>query len=248
MDRIEREKSMLTPIEIPQTQFDKELPVMLQRTSCGIASLYTGLRYMGYRLPDYSIFARDYVSSARYSVPTYFARTQVRGTPLDIPIDYYPSETTNDLDKANKIASSLGNGDIFHIWKKEGDSSIQPQMALSLSRGFDHRGVNPFLHQLGLPLKAEIIESSKLPDYLDPKSFILASIRQNELGYPISAKLPTQHISTHIVPILQIGEIGTTKLALFADPVFINPEDALQVRSVQSIEACMEKYTIITPE
>lgn len=248
MNKLEQEKNMLKPIEIPQTQFDKELPTILQRTSCGIASLYTGLRYLGYNLEDFPLFARDFISIGQFTVPTYYIGTNIRGMETNIPVDYLPKEDPNDELRIHSLVRSIGNGGVFQLYKKENtDKTIQPQMAFTISKGFDHRGVQPFLESLSLPLKATIYETNELPDKLEEGSIILASLRQNELGYPIAAKLPTQHISTHIVPILQIGKIGETNVALFSDPAFIDPTDALQVRDTDSLRSCTEKFTVISP-
>lgn len=248
MNKLEKQEYMLQPIEIPQTQFDKELPTILQRTSCGIASLYTGLRYLGHNLEDFPLFARDFISIGKFTVPTYYIGTNIRGLETNIPVDYITNEDSHDESRIHSLVRSIGNGGVFHLYKKENtDQTVQPQMAFTISKGFDHRGVQPFLESHSLPLKASIYETNQLPEKLDQGSIILASLRQKELGYPIAAKLPTQHISTHIVTILQIGEIGETNIALFSDPAFIDPTDALQIRSVESLRECTEKFTIISP-
>jgi hypothetical protein len=42
-----------------RSQFDQEIPPILQRTTCGLASLYTALSYFGKELPPVSSICKN---------------------------------------------------------------------------------------------------------------------------------------------------------------------------------------------
>lgn len=247
MNAVEQGGETMSPRDAFQTQFSPDLPIILQRTTCGIASLYGGLKYLGYDLKPYPSFVAEYISSGTFDVPTHYLQGQIGKQWIDIPVDYYPEEKPGDLEKTNRLVDSLGNNTTQTI-KREFNHDHEKQMAFTIAKGFDHRGVNPFLQKISLPLEAELVENSNLPDSLEPESFILASVRHNDLGYPASAKIPTEHISTHIVTILQIGRIGNTDVVLFMDPAFIDPGDSIQIRSLEMMRSCTQKFTYIRPK
>jgi hypothetical protein len=249
MDKLNLEKGEITmthPAEAHQTQFDRNLPTILKRTSCGIASFYSALKYLGYKNGSFTQFLTKYISSNSFNVPTYYASTNINGYEFKTPIIYKPVEKAEDQIEVAKLVNSLNNGDNVKIEKHNSNPQNAFNPAFTLAYGFDHRGINPFLKNSNIPLKSELHENNNLPDSLERDSVILASVRANEIGYPLYAKLPTEHISTHIVTIYDIVEIGDTKAVLFSDPAFISSQEGLQVRSLDTMKSCTEKFSLIT--
>ena len=238
---------MKNPIETFQTQFATELPTMLKRTSCGIASLYSGLRYLENDVGTFPDFVTKYVSSNRFNIPAYYAQTSLNGKPFEVPIFYDPNDTPQNLDIASSLVSKFHNGEPVKVERRHTPQS-DVNLAFTLLHGFDHRGINAFLKEHNLPFSAELIESNRLPTSLtdSDNSIILASVEHKHLGYPTYAQIPTEHISTHIITIYKIFQLGGTTVALFTDPAFIDPREALQIRSLEALKQCTAKSSVIT--
>lgn len=248
MDKLnfEKEKTIMrNPSEAHQTQFDKNLPTILKRTSCGIASFYSGLKYLGYNNGSFPKFLTKYISTNRFNVPTYYTTSNIEGDTLKIPIIYTPQEQKGDNNRVANLVSSLSNGENMKI-EKLNNPNNQFNPAFTIAHGFDHRGIQPFLQTSGLSIKSELEENNNLPDSLEKDSVILASVRANKLGYPLYAKLLTEHISTHIITIYDIVEIGDTKAVLFSDPAFLNGQEGLQIRDLDTMKSCTEKFSLLS--
>lgn len=248
MDKLEKEvENMKNPTETFQTQFDPRLPTMLKRTTCGIASLYSGLKYLGHEVGEFPDFAMKYINSNKFNVPTYTANLTHDQKDFKVPILYNPQDTPETLDLASNIATKFNNGGITKI-ERTHTPDEEMNLAFTISNGFDHRGVNPFLKQLNLPLSAKLVETNELPQSLTEQdnSVILASVEHKYLGYPAHAQIPTEHITTHIITIYNISKIGNTTVATFSDPAFLDPRDAIQVRSVDFLKNCLIKSTVIS--
>lgn len=236
------------PSQSHQTQYVKELPIFLRRTSCGIASLYTALKYLGYENGEFVDFLVKYISFGKYNVPTYYTNTKVNGYTLNVPITYLPQEGEGDYGKYKQLFNSLDNTKLVELNREYNPNNpfIPTYTAI---HGFDHRGINPFLKDNNILLKAELFETNDLPDSLGNNSAILASVDMSQLGYPLYAKLPTEHISTHVITIFRIEKLGDTNVALFSDPAFLNStEGGVQVRSLDTIRDCTSHFTIISSE
>lgn len=246
MDKLEKGETMKNPIEAYQTQYDKRLPQILRRTSCGIASMYSALNYLNQDLGSFPQFANDYVSLNSLNIPTYKAKMNMDGKDISIPLAYKTTENNVDDNYARNLVTSLSNGEPLYM-EKEDNPNNEIIQTFSVDKGFDHRGIQPFLDKNNIPLKAELTMDSNIPSHLEKGSVILASVDMKDFGYPLSAQLPQEHISTHIVTIYQITKLGDTDVALLSDPAFVNPEEGIQVRSIESLRSCTNKFTTISP-
>ncbi|MBU1120023.1 hypothetical protein KKA50_02420, partial [Patescibacteria group bacterium] len=70
---------------------------------------------------------------------------------------------------------------------------------------------------------------------------------QDKLGYPARLTTFRSSIATHVIPIVGIGELNGSTAVLFEDSAFLDVQDGIQVRTLESMNAALAgKYTIIT--
>ncbi len=233
------------------SQFDQEIPPILQRTTCGIASLYTALTYLGRDLPPYSEFLKKYVEHGSYNIPVHTVSLPIGRDQVKVPIAYVRPDASlaEENTEVSKALAPFSNLPLNTPIERSFDPTKEPKRSFTIANGFDHRGIDSFLkEELGIDdISVEIRESDELPDYLPENSVILASVVQSKLGYPARLTTFKSSIATHVVPIVQIGELNNSRVALFSDPAFLNTHDGLQVRELESLESSMAgKYTILT--
>lgn len=233
------------------SQFDQEIPPILQRTTCGIASLYTALSYLGRDLPSYPEFLKKYVEHGSYNIPVHTVNLPIGRGQVKVPIAYAKpgASLAEENTEVSNALSPFSNLPLNAPIERSFDPNQEPKRSFTIANGFDHRGIDSFLkEELGIDdISVEIRESDKLPDVLPENSVILASVIQSKLGYPARLTTFRSSIATHVVQIVQIGELNNSKVALFSDPAFLNTHDGLQVREVESFESSLAgKYTILT--
>lgn len=233
------------------SQFDQEVPPILQRTTCGIASLYIALSYLGRDLPSYPEFLKKYIEHGSYNIPVHTVNLPIGKGQVKVPIAYVSPDASPIEENAevSKALAPFSNLPLTIPIERAFDPNKEPKRAFTIANGFDHRGVDSFLkEELGIgDITVEIRESDELPDSLPENSVILASVVQSKLGYPARLTTFKSSIATHVVPIVEIGDLNSSKVVLFSDPAFLNTHDGLQVRDMSSFESSMAgKYTILT--
>ncbi len=233
------------------SQFDQEIPPILQRTTCGLASLYTALSYLGRELPPYPEFVKMYIEHGSYNIPVHTTKMPIAKTTVNVPVAYTDPNASlaEEYAEISKALSPFSNLSLNSPIERSFDPTKEPKRAFTIANGFDHRGIDSFLKEdLNInDISVEIRETNELPDSLPGNSVILASVVQSKLGYPARLTTFKSSIATHVIPIVQIGELNNSRVALFSDPAFLNTQDGLQVREVETLESSMAgKYTMLT--
>ncbi len=250
---MDKEKTTVEKNDLLNTfhsQFDSNVPPLIQRTSCGIASLYMGLKYFGKEVGDYPNFLRKFIEHGSFNIPVYSMNMKIGGIETKVPISYFGNNTTNDeQEHLNKVLAPFSNLKLENRITREINPNANPRRAFTIEHGFDHRGIDSFIRE-GLnidDMDVTLIEGNQLPDNLSENSILLASVMQNKLGYPARLTTFKSAIATHVIPIVGIGTLNETNVALYADSAFLTPQDGLQVRTLDTLnDAFAGKYTIIT--
>ncbi|MBU1120017.1 hypothetical protein KKA50_02390, partial [Patescibacteria group bacterium] len=124
-----------------QTQFDPTIPPILQRTSCGIASLYMGLSYLGKEVGKYPTFLQRYIHHGSYNVPTYSMSMNIAGIDTKVPISYFGNGAqTNEQAHINSVLAPFENLNMKNPITREVNEGVNPKRAFTIEHGFDHRG------------------------------------------------------------------------------------------------------------
>lgn len=242
-------KEVVNPEIYFQTQFSEELPIELQRTACGIASLYAGLKVLGLDDPGFGSFVADYVDQTSFNVPYVTTESTIQGRNVTIPVNYFPAGITEEgLNNASEVIVGL-NGGKKTVTQNPGEEQFIPGFTYAL--GFDHRGIKPFIDRHELDLDAELIETDDLQKIFEKvktgETIALLSVDHNKLGYPVADQIPRQSISTHVILIYGVEMVGETLVAQFLDPAYLTAHDGNQVRSLESLRgAYAGKGTVIS--
>lgn len=235
-----------------ECQFNGELPVCLRRTACGITSLYNAITVIeNGTKDDFKNFTKKYVNYPRFNVPAFGVIFEDSFSDTTIPILYAKNSDNVEIlrKEAYELIDLLNEHRPYRIERIDNPNFI-PRMGFSLKYGFDHRGINGFLNENGYNLKSELFESEKIPNFLENNSCILLSVDHKHLGYPVGKHILSNpnHISTHIVCITSINDIGNTKVATYIDPAFENDNQTIS-RSLSNLqEAYSGRYSIISPK
>jgi hypothetical protein len=264
MDNIELRSMATTRATLEKaydTQFNTELPIELQRTSCGIAALSSALkslRIIPFEVP-FPDFVASFISGANYTYPTIGKLWKYKGKELYIPVKFEKSAVApNLLMKAHELVASLSGKETS---VKRIDNNQLPWIpTFTLETGFDHRGLNGFFALRGIAAQARLVESPDFEVFINEarqfdrspkpsageKYRVLMSVDQKKLGYPMMGLIGV-HISTHIICVHDIAMVGDTPVALFTDPAVHDRNSAIMIRSLESLAfAYAGKFSIIT--
>jgi hypothetical protein len=235
-----------------ECQFNGELPVCLRRTACGITSLYNAITVIEDGTnDDFKSFIKKFISYPRFNIPAYGVIFGDSFSDTTIPILYKVNSDNIEVlrREAYELVNLLNEHRPYRIERID-NPNFKPRMAFTLKYGFDHRGINGFLKENKYNLKSELFESEKIPQFLEKNSCMLLSVDHKHLGYPVSKDVLSNpnHISTHVVCVTAINDIGNTKVATYIDPAFENGNQTIS-RSLSNLqEAYSGKYSLISPK
>jgi hypothetical protein len=248
------EKNSCDPRKSFETQFKSDIPTELQRTTCGIASLTIALKHL---FPENNIdpygLLIAYIQQGQYNRETLGYLARIRGRAVRIPVAYrLENETpTNYQENAVKLLENLRSVNKSPLERIDNPRG-QYQPSFTLANGFDHRGVKTFLKQY--PVSVETTENKPLDEIFteikNDKCVALISCNHENLGYPLHYKIlnsTPSHIPTHVVCAINSTTLGSSDIITFTDPAYLNATDAIQTRTLHSLENAYNNIsTIIT--